>query len=566
MGQKLSIKLCSLALLLAGTAFQTSAQAQSLPAPAATCAVTPDMFKAWQDTSYGGGLNFKPANSATFDDATNCDFYKWGAQMFLWLTSHDKSGNLVIFSPSFYTASEKPDGTFAFTRNAEGVSASANKTKKHSLFKVRVNKPKEAPEDVVEKVKAKLKGASKGAALTTPAADSTAQAGGSGVLVLNGAPVPVAKKAGYATYPIVYYTIQVNDVFAGLAQNQAKVKYYNDKSNPNAGNFPITLDQVKDIEKASGMTYADAEQLAMEVKSSWVDVAYLSDEQKAGLQTIEADVPAFKQGSTNGLVTLTSDGTVTATRTLALVGMHVVGTVKDHPEMVWATFESKFNAPDANFNYLNSNYDIATSACKSGTECITTVPISQTTEGSYIFYNGNKGATVAPSVITQTATSGTDANGNTVITFTSSTSVPAPGTAAQLTPTSVVRLNPWGNLQSATPSVSDFAVVNNTLLMSVQASLEPQLKSAGGTVYANYFQGGSIWAKGPIPFKPGYVEKGTQFLANSTMETFEQYSLGSLTQASASQPTTNCFTCHGLYGSGTNYPNGTSVSHIFPDK
>ncbi|THF48343.1 hypothetical protein [Allorhizobium terrae] len=566
MGQKTTIRLCSLALLLAGAAFQQTAYAQAMPAPAPTCAVTPDMFKAWQDTSYGGGLNFKPANSASFNDATNCDFYQWGAQMFLWLTSRDRSGNLVIFSPNFYTASEKPDGTFAFTKNAEGVSASANKAKKPSLFKVRVNKPKEAPEEVVEKVKAKLKAGSKGAALTTPTADSTAQAGGSGVLVLNGAPVPVANKAGYATYPIVYYTIQVNDVFAGLAQNQAKVKYYNDTTNPNAGNFPITLDQVNDIAKASGTTYSDAEQLAMEVKSSWVDVTYLTAEQKAGLQTIEADVPAFKSGSTNGLVTLTSDGTVTATRTLALVGMHVVGTVKDHPEMVWATFESKFNAPDADFNYLNTNYNITTSACNSGTDCISTVPLSTSTQSSYIFYNGNPGAAVAPSAITQTATSGSDAKGNMVITFTSSTSVPAAGSPPQLTPTSVVRLNPWGSLQSTTPQVSDFAVVNNTLLMSLQASLEPQLVSAGGPVYANYFQGGSIWAKGPIPFKPGYVEKGTQYLANSTMETFEQYSLGSLTQASASQPTTNCFTCHGLYGSGTNYPNGTSVSHIFPDK
>ena len=84
------------------------------------------------------------------------------------------------------------------------------------------------------------------------------------------------------------------------------------------------------------------------MKSAWVDAAYLPPQVAASkLLTITAEVPAFQPSAQNGLVVLTSDGTVMAQRTLALVGMHVVGTVANYPEMVWATFETPFNAPDA---------------------------------------------------------------------------------------------------------------------------------------------------------------------------------------------------------------------------
>jgi len=36
----------------------------------------------------------------------------------------------------------------------------------------------------------------------------------------------------------------------------------------------------------------------------------------------------------------------TATATVALVGVHVVGVVQDHPEFIWGTFEQVENAPD----------------------------------------------------------------------------------------------------------------------------------------------------------------------------------------------------------------------------
>ena len=40
------------------------------------------------------------------------------------------------------------------------------------------------------------------------------------------------------------------------------------------------------------------------------------------------------------------DRTKAESVTVALIGLHVVGVVEDHPEFVWATFEHEDNAPD----------------------------------------------------------------------------------------------------------------------------------------------------------------------------------------------------------------------------
>lgn len=43
-----------------------------------------------------------------------CDFYKWGAQMFLWLTSEDGSLHVFNTSPKFYNLSVKSKGERQF--------------------------------------------------------------------------------------------------------------------------------------------------------------------------------------------------------------------------------------------------------------------------------------------------------------------------------------------------------------------------------------------------------------------------------------------------------------------
>ena len=40
---------------------------------------------------------------------------------------------------------------------------------------------------------------------------------------------------------------------------------------------------------------------------------------------------------------------------MALVGMHVVGSTAGHPEMIWATFEHKNNAPNSSYTYLSTS-------------------------------------------------------------------------------------------------------------------------------------------------------------------------------------------------------------------
>ena len=558
MSGKRSKKAYGLFALTMSAAASCPASAQTSPPPAATCPVA--NFSSWQGPSTGSALNFVPPNSAAFSTKSSpvafCSFHLWASQMFLWLTSTDAAGNFTIFSPTFYTAVETPTG-FIFVQNAENVLTAGLASK--SLFHVRVNKSRVSLSTLL-----KLKAEGK-----PMPANETGQAGGGGVLIVNGQPVAVpGNTEGYSTYPIVYYTIQVNDVFAGLAQHSGQVPYFNQVGSER-GQLPITLQQVQEIAQAANVSsYADQDQLALEVKSAWVDTAYLPPQVAASkLLTINAEVPAFQHSAQNGLLVLTSDGTVTARRTLALVGMHVVGTVANHPEMVWATFETPFNGPDATYAYLNNATTVTNPnqpSCPSSDNCIATVSLSSNTASSnpYIFYNGNQPASVAPSDITITATSSTS-QGKVAITFTSATS---PGASPlQLAPTSAVRLNPWGNLQPSSPAVSDPVTQNNTLLLSLQASLAPQLIAASknGAVLANYRETGSLWTNGVIPNgqsnQSGLEEFGSTSLANATMETFQQSSPGSLTQAPAIQPAANCFSCHAAFDGLA-----ASISHVFP--
>lgn len=506
------------ALLLGSVTTPVTAQAQDYsPPPAPLCVVDSGEFASWKSTEYPDGLSFSPPNSATFTASDgDCSFYKWSARMFLWLTSRDGAGNYVMFSPTFYAAVENPGSNngFSYFQNSPTLEAGANGLKKPEIsFNVRVNKPE--------------KSLMQAAADTTP--DSTGQAGGGGALILNGDPVPVPGSSTHATYPVVYYSLLVNDVYVGLADNTASVAYYN--SGSNAGNFPITKDQATEIQTAANASYSDLDQLALEIKNSWVDTAYLTSAQAAGLLQIEGDVPAFTSSTVDGKLVLTWDGTTLTTRTLALVGTHVVGSVANHPEMIWATFEANANTPDTTYAYLNTDYNAAKQTCNSGMNCVTTVSF---TGQPSIFYNGS--TTTPPTAITETAKS---ADHSTTITSTGST----------LIATEVVRLNPWGNVQPATPTVTDSTVINNTMLMSLQTSLDPQF---GDTHFANYFQLGSLWTNGIIPSLSGYEEAGSKALANSTMETFQQ------TPAFFTGGPTGCFKCHSI-SSG----DGTAISHIF---
>ncbi len=40
--------------------------------------------------------------------------------------------------------------------------------------------------------------------------------------------------------------------------------------------------------------------------------------------------------------------------TLGLLGLHIVGSVQGHPEMIWATFEHFGDTPNAAYSYTNT--------------------------------------------------------------------------------------------------------------------------------------------------------------------------------------------------------------------
>lgn len=63
---------------------------------APTCVVAPDTFKGWfADDTIAANAAVNAPDSVTFTttygDPDKCDFYTWGAQMFLWLTSTDST-------------------------------------------------------------------------------------------------------------------------------------------------------------------------------------------------------------------------------------------------------------------------------------------------------------------------------------------------------------------------------------------------------------------------------------------------------------------------------------------
>ena len=199
----------------------------------------------------------------------------------------------------------------------------------------------------------------------------------------------------------------------------------------------------------------------------------------------------------------------TADVTVALVGVHVVGVIKDHPEFVWATFEQVDNAPDLPAAMDPHSPD----------------PVSAQ---SYTFYKGGTPADASnflPKTMTIDAT----------------TQVISPVT-------NVFQQFPDGG---ATPQADVDAI--KSVNAAFQAKI-PAEKDKINPVFANYRLTGATWLL-PGTLKPGDGQMdseaiGSIDLDNATMETFVQ------------ADGTNCFTCHRTSG-GSTYPGkNINTSHI----
>lgn len=309
---------------------------------------------------------------------------------------------------------------------------------------------------------------------------------------------------------LVYYASMVNDVYAyfltGTANGGITANSHNSVI---VGGVPVFLfptdaaglGEVTTFASSHGVTLPDAKALAVELKTSWVEASSLPN--ASTYFTITARVPKYTQTST--LWTPTGKTKIVK---LALVGMHVVGSTKGHPEMIWATFEHFKSTPNAPYTYLNTMGTPVPVAADTGawTFCSAGATTFNTQRMKYVSASGNIQGLPNPM-----------------------------GGTFTIAPSDTNRVNPWGM------DGSDAA--SNTQIISVDSSVLGQL--IAGDKRANYFMTGATWTKGGAP-PDGTNEVGTNAMANTTMETYVQGS--------------NCFACH---TSDSTTAATTAVSHMF---
>ncbi len=461
--------------MLATMAITSTAQAQvALPQDVKpTCVVPANEFNSWFGEgrpTTNGWVN--PADSVNFPtNNTVCDFYKWGAQMFLWLTSPEGDG-LVIDGVSIFNVSPAVSGKRHLIENVDGQAIN---------FSLRDEKISEIGE--------------------------IGQAGGdNGVLISQG-------------NSLVYYGVHVNNFLGYFLTGQKTGKF------PGMTEFPHNSAEMQAVKKVYP-EILDDETLSMELKTSWVEAKTVSNPES--FITINAEVPAYKTNADNTVWTPSG----TKITELALVGMHVVGTVQNHPEFVWSTFEHINNAPDADYYYYDKNSKLQTQ--------------NYSSDASFVFM-AEKGSET-PANVECMHLSGA----NIVANNKSGESVCSGG----IVPSNTVRINPWGSEPVAG------SADNNTLLLSNNNSIIAQLSS--GDLRKNYIQVGGIWtsapsetADAPIPNTTAFVStkptalRGSLKLANATMETYEQDK--------------HCFTCHAQSKDSPDSFQSFELSHIYSE-
>lgn len=231
---------------------------------------------------------------------------------------------------------------------------------------------------------------------------------------------------------------------------------------------------------------------------------------------------------TDGLI-LSSKGQDTVK--IALLGMHIVGRVTNHPELIWATYEHSELTP--NYDWSNRNYPDMGKVLSNK---------------NYLFYAAN-----------------TNIN--------SCAMANLPCSQAQFN--SVFNLYPYGMAKSfmsdSLPNHRD--KVNNSHITSLSKSVYGYLKQQVG-VWKHYSYKGSVWLDAiNSTFKPGFETignlsnpslNGARAISNITMETYTQlFFSGNYTSGSM-----NCFGCHttvdfanAINGGQLNY--NLSLSHSF---
>jgi hypothetical protein len=302
----------------------------------------------------------------------------------------------------------------------------------------------------------------------------TTQAGSGGMLSSN-AEFSDVKLSG-----LVYYSIYANNTLAASAKGFKDFISKTPSKINNNFTFPVG---------------------ALELKVSWIDIAAIKKDDLKKYYTTSAVIK-----STGKKITV------------AMLGMHVVGVVKNHPEFIWATFEHKAMAP---------NYDWAAST--DSTDAVVTSNSNQ------LFFQ--KGAKAGYNDINWPFGDSTRQAKNVFTLYT----------------LGVPRIA--GNKFMAT---SQSEPINYKNIESINACVDKSLDD----VWKNYFYNGSIWlntdglsaqqqadtlvALGKSGntgnAAPGSMARGSMAVFNLTMETYVQ----SDTTFHNMKVTdlTNCFSCH----------------------
>lgn len=317
---------------------------------------------------------------------------------------------------------------------------------------------------------------------------------------------------------LIYYVSMVNDVMAYFLTG-AK----DGGISPMPTKFPTKgpeLTQIITFASAHGKTFPDPNALAIEVKSAWIETTGLTNLNQ--YITTRAVVPTFDKTNPNKWV---PNGQKTTT--LALVGMHVVGSAKGHPEMIWATFEHFGNDPDASFNYNSTNFGANHN-----------VPQANPVTGTWMFTATGATAPFNPATHAQL-----DSSGNVI--------------GNPVGPSNILRFKPYGAALNTQPNplIPDDAT-SNTQIIGIDDSILNDFAAlpGGPDVRTNYYFRGATWTEGgnpPAGSFPQGTDVGTSQLANTTMETFQQ------TTTSYARFGSNCFSCH--------LTNTLNVSHMACD-
>jgi hypothetical protein len=238
-----------------------------------------------------------------------------------------------------------------------------------------------------------------------------------------------------------------------------------------------------------------------------------------------ASIPTYNTSSSS---TWPSTGQQNAL--LAMTGLHVVGSTAGHPEMIWATFEHTGNTPNGAYSYVNSSGVVKN--------------VAQTTAGTWQFSQSGAAAPFNVEHMSYVSPNIVAASGQTI------------------SPSNTLRVNAWGANAGVPPNpaaVPPTVAGSNTEIVSINNSVRGMMPA--GDVRDNYFTTGATWTVNGFPPTGSFsgiasngVEVGTSQMANTTMETYQQF------------PGMNCLACHGR-GSGTVNPNLTPnnnpISHIY---